>query len=541
MSERITGAQAMVKCLEAEGVSVVFGYPGVAICPFFNSMYDSEIERVLVRTEQNAGHAASGFARVTGKVGVCVATSGPGATNLITGIATAYADSIPMVAITGQVSSELIGRDVFQEADITGAVESFVKYSYLIKDAADIPRVFKEAFYIANTGRKGPVLIDVPIDIQNQMLEFEYPAQVSLRTYKPTVKGHAVQIKKVIAALEQAKRPVLCVGGGVLLSGAEEQVREFSRKHSIPVVNTMMGIGVMPEDHPMYFGMVGNNGKAYANLAMNKSDLLIMMGARVADRAISQPDLVTENTVVVHIDVDPAEIGKNMGPSIPIVGDIKHILQDFEKHSFTGDYSQWIEQLKVWKEEKTVKRNPKEGYVDPAEFVRILSETMEEDAVYVADVGQNQIWSCNYYVMRKGRFLTSGGMGTMGYSIPAAMGAKQADKSRQVVAVCGDGSFQMSFMELATIRQHNIPIKIIVLKNNYLGMVREYQHYTYSDRYSMVSLDGSPDLEMIAAAYGMPFERIENMDNIKEKIAAFLSLPGSGLMECMIDSYDLVK
>ena len=272
MSERITGAQAMVKCLEAEGVSVVFGYPGVAICPFFNSIYDSEIERVLVRTEQNAGHAASGFARVTGKVGVCVATSGPGATNLITGIATAYADSIPMVAITGQVNSELIGRDVFQEADITGAVESFVKYSYLIKDAADIPRVFKEAFYIASTGRKGPVLIDVPIDIQNQMLDFEYPAQVSLRTYKPTVKGHAVQIKKVIHALEQAKRPVLCVGGGVLLSGAEEEVREFSKKHSIPVVNTMMGIGVMPEDHPMYFGMVGNNGKAYANLAMNESD-----------------------------------------------------------------------------------------------------------------------------------------------------------------------------------------------------------------------------------------------------------------------------
>lgn len=541
MSERITGAQAMVKCLEAEGVSVVFGYPGVAICPFFNSIYDSEIERVLVRTEQNAGHAASGFARVTGKVGVCVATSGPGATNLITGIATAYADSIPMVAITGQVNSELIGRDVFQEADITGAVESFVKYSYLIKDAADIPRVFKEAFYIASTGRKGPVLIDVPIDIQNQMLDFEYPAQVSLRTYKPTVKGHAVQIKKVIHALEQAKRPVLCVGGGVLLSGAEEEVREFSKKHSIPVVNTMMGIGVMPEDHPMYFGMVGNNGKAYANLAMNESDLLIMMGARVADRAISQPDLVTENTVVVHIDVDPAEIGKNMGPSIPIVGDIKHILQDFEKHSFTGDYSQWIEQLKVWKEEKTVKRNPKEGYVDPAEFVRILSETMEEDAVYVADVGQNQIWSCNYYVMRKGRFLTSGGMGTMGYSIPAAMGAKQADKSRQVVAVCGDGSFQMSFMELATIRQHDIPIKIIVLKNNYLGMVREYQHYTYNDRYSMVSLDGSPDLEMIAAAYGMPFERIATMDNIKEKVEAFLAIPGSGLMECIIDSYDLVK
>lgn len=541
MAERITGAQAMVECLEKEGVSVVFGYPGVAICPFFNSLYDSEIEQILVRTEQNAGHAASGYARVTGKVGVCVATSGPGATNLITGIATAYADSIPMVAITGQVSSELLGRDVFQEADITGAVESFVKYSYLIKDVKDIPRVFKEAFYIASTGRKGPVLIDIPIDVQNQMLEFEYPSEVSLRTYKPTVKGHAVQIKKVIAALEEAKRPVICVGGGVLLSGAEEEVRKFSEEHSIPVVNTMMGIGVMTANHPMYFGMVGNNGKVYANLAMNKSDLLIMMGARVADRAISQPDLVTENTVVVHIDVDPAEIGKNMGPSIPIVGDIKHILHDFEKYEFHGDYSQWIDQLRVWKEEKKVTRNPKEGYVDPAEFVRILSESMEEDGVYVADVGQNQIWSCNYYVMRKGKFLTTGGMGTMGYSIPAAMGAKRADKSRQVVAVCGDGSFQMSFMELATIRQHDIPIKIIVLKNNYLGMVREYQHYTYNDRYSGVSLDGSPNLEMIAAAYEMPFVRIFDMEGIEEKIKAFLSTEGSGLMECVIDSYDLVK
>lgn len=540
MAEKITGAQAMVKCLEKEGVTAVFGYPGVAIAPFFNSIYDSKIKSILVRTEQNAGHAASGFARVTGKVGVCVATSGPGATNLITGIATAYADSIPMVAITGQVNSELLGRDVFQEADITGAVESFVKYSYLVKDAKDLPRVFKEAFYIANTGRKGPVLIDVPIDIQNQMIAFEYPEQVSLRTYKPTVKGHAVQIKKVIKALENAKRPIICVGGGVLLSNAQKEVCQFAKEHSIPVVNTMMGIGVMPQDHPMYFGMVGNNGFAYANQAMNQSDLLIMMGARVADRAISQPDLVTENTVVVHIDVDPAEIGKNMGPSIPIVGDIRHILHDFEKYEISGDYSEWIDHLKQLKQENKKVRHPKEGYVDPAEFVRILSESMEEDGVYVADVGQNQIWSCNYYVMRKGKFLTSGGMGTMGYSIPAAMGAKQADKNRQVVAVCGDGSFQMSFMELATIRQHNIPIKIIVLKNNYLGMVRQYQHFTYDDRYSMVSLDGSPNLEMIAAAYEMPFVRLEDMNNIEEKIKDFLAQEGSGLMECVIDSYDLV-
>lgn len=537
----MTGARAMVECLEKEGVTAVFGYPGVAICPFFNSILDSNLEGILVRIEQNAGHAASGYARVTGKVGVCAVTSGPGATNLITGIATAYADSIPMVAISGQVSTELLGRDVFQEADITGAVESFVKYSYLVKNVKDIPKVFKEAFYIASSGRKGPVLIDVPIDIQQQMFDFEYPETVSLRTYKPTIKGHAIQIKKAVKALEEAKRPVLCVGGGVLLSGAQQQVREFAEKHSVPVVSTMMGIGVMPTEHPMYFGMVGNNGKKYANHAMNKSDLLIMMGARVADRAISQPDLVTENTVVIHIDVDPAEIGKNMGFTIPIVGDVKHILEDLEKHEIKGDYAEWLNTLNEWRKEMRQVRNPKEGYVDPAEFIRILSRKMEEDAVYVADVGQNQIWSCGYHIVRKGKFLTSGGMGTMGYSIPAAIGAKYADKNRQVIAVCGDGSFQMSLMELATMRQHNIPVKIIVFKNNYLGMVREYQHYTYQDRYSMVSLDGSPDLKDIASAYGIPFTRVLNMENIEQVIETFLAEEGAGLMECMVYDYDLVK
>lgn len=304
----MNGADAMVKCLENEGVSAIFGYPGVAICPFFNSLLDSKIEPVLVRTEQNAAHAASGLARVTRKVGVCAVTSGPGATNLITGIATAFADSIPLVCISGQVNSELLGSDVFQEADITGAVESFVKYSYLIKNAEDIPRVFKEAFHIANTGRKGPVLIDVPIDIQNATIKnFEYPEEVNLRTYKPTVKGHAVQIKKVMKELEKAKRPIICAGGGVFLSEAEKEVREFAEQHKIPVVSTMMGIGVMPTEHPLYFGMVGNNGKPYANRAMNESDLLIMVGARVADRAVSQPDLIIENKVLVHIDVDPAK------------------------------------------------------------------------------------------------------------------------------------------------------------------------------------------------------------------------------------------
>ncbi len=536
------GADAIIKCLEAEGVTTVFGYPGVAICPFFNSILDSEIRTILIRTEQNAAHAASGMARLTGKPGVCAVTSGPGATNVITGIATAFADSIPLVCITGQVNSELLGSDVFQEADITGAVESFVKYSYLIKDVNDIPRVFKEAFYIANTGRKGPVLIDIPIDIQNAAIgKFRYPEEVSLRTYKPTVKGHAVQIKKVIRELERAKKPIICAGGGVLLSEAEEELRSFAERHRIPVVSTMMGIGVMPTGHPLYYGMVGNNGKPYANRAMNESDLLIMVGARVADRAVSQPDLITRDKVLVHIDVDPAEIGKNAGPTIPLVGDAKNIFRDLLGEEFTTDCEEWLVTLDSYRESMVPKRHPNPAYVDPAEFISRLSERMEDNAVYVADVGQNQIWSCGYAKVKNGKFLTSGGMGTMGYSIPAAMGAKTSAMDRQVIAVCGDGSFQMSMMELATLQQHAIPVKIIVLRNNYLGMVREYQHFTYKDHYSVVDLTGSPDLQKIAEAYGIDFLRLENMERCDEAIGEFLKGDRSVLLECLIDPMDTVK
>ena len=536
------GADAIIKCLEAEGVEVVFGYPGVAICPFYNSILESDIRTILIRTEQNAAHAASGLARVTGRPGVCAVTSGPGATNVITGIATAFADSIPLICITGQVNSELLGSDVFQEADITGAVESFVKYSYLVKNVNDIPRVFKEAFHIANTGRKGPVLIDVPIDIQNAVInKFKYPEEINMRTYKPTVKGHAVQIKKVIRELEKAQRPIICAGGGVLLSEAQENLRAFAEKYQIPVVSTMMGIGVMPSEHPMYFGMVGNNGRPCANRAMNESDLLIMVGARVADRAVSQPDLITQNKVLVHIDVDPAEIGKNAGPTIPLVGDARHIFEDFAKEEIECNHDAWVETLREYRTTMERKRKPDPAFVDPAKFIDELSRKMQDDAIYVADVGQNQIWSCTYHIVKQGKFFTSGGMGTMGYSIPAAMGAKVAAPDRQVVAVCGDGSFQMSMMELATMRQHNIPVKIIVLKNNYLGMVREYQHYTYKDNYSVVDLSGSPDLEMIAAAYGMKFQRVLNMEHASEEIDAFLANDESVLMECIIDPMDLVK
>nr|WP_300818526.1 biosynthetic-type acetolactate synthase large subunit [uncultured Acetatifactor sp.] len=535
------GADAIVKCLEEEGVTTVFGYPGVAICPFYNSILESDIRTILIRTEQNAAHAASGVSRITGRPGVCAVTSGPGATNVITGIATAFADSIPLICITGQVNSELLGSDVFQEADITGAVESFVKYSYLVKNVNDIPRVFKEAFHIANTGRRGPVLIDVPIDIQNAPItKFKYPESVSLRTYKPTVKGNAVQIKKVVKELEKAKRPLICAGGGVLLSEAEGELRRFAEAHNIPVVSTMMGIGAMPTDHPLYFRMVGNNGKAYANRAMNESDLLIMVGARVADRAVNQPDMITRNKVLVHIDVDPAEIGKNAGPTIPLVGDAKHIFEDLEKEEFTCSCQEWLDTLRGYRKAMASKHKPDPAYVDPAKFIMRLTERMQEDAIYVADVGQNQIWSCGYVKVRKGKFFTSGGMGTMGYSIPAAMGAKVAAPERQVVAVCGDGSFQMSMMELATMCQHHIPVKIVVLKNNYLGMVRQYQHFTYQDQYSVVDLSGSPDLEKLSAAYGIPFLRLENMEKCDETIEAFLEKDESMLLECVIDPMDLV-
>ncbi len=539
----MNGADAVVRSLEEEGVKYVFGYPGVAICPFYNSILESDIKTILVRTEQNAAHAASGLARITGKPGVCAVTSGPGATNIITGIATAYADSIPLIVITGQVRSDLIGSDVFQEADITGAVESFVKYSYLVKNAEDLPRIIKEAFHIADSGRRGPVLIDIPIDVQNaQIKSFKYPESVSLRTYKPTVKGNSAQIKKVIKELGKAKRPIICVGGGVKLGRAEKEVLEFIHKNKIPVVNTMMGIGTVETADPLYFGMVGNNGKPYANKAMNEADVIMMVGARVADRAISQPDLITKDKVLIHIDVDPAEIGKNAVSSIPLVGDCKAVFEDLLAEDLSIDTSKWLKELKEYKKNLAVKRSPNKAYVDPEGFIDALTDKLKDNAVYIADVGQNQIFSCAYARIKKNTcFFTSGGMGTMGYSIPAALGAKLGDPGRQVVAVCGDGSFQMSMMELATFRQFGVNAKIVVFNNSYLGMVREYQHYAYKDNYSMVSLDGSPELDKLVSAYGFDYLRLDNMKNLSKTIDSFISDKNNVLLEVMIDPMDLVK
>ncbi|HAT98569.1 MAG: biosynthetic-type acetolactate synthase large subunit [Succiniclasticum sp.] len=538
----MNGADAIVKCLEMEKVEYVFGYPGVAICPFYDSILNTKIKTVLVRHEQHAAHAASGYARLTGKVGVVAVTSGPGATNVITGIATAYADSIPLVVITGQVDSRLMGSDVFQEADVSGACESFVKYSYIIRNAEDVPRIVKEAFYIANSGRKGPVLIDFPIDIQNQKIgKLEYPETVSMRSYKPTVKGHTRQIDKVVRELKKAKRPLICTGGGAHLSGAADVIRSFAEKHNVPVVSTMMGLGTLPTEHPLFFGMVGNNGQAYGNRAMNQADMILLAGARVADRSIARPNEIEDNKVLVHIDVDPAEIGKNAGPSIPLVGDLKSVFEELDKEAISTSTEEWLKTLADFRREAEQDKKAKAdlvttpGTVDPTRFIRALSDAMEKDAVYVADVGQNQLWSCANCIIREGRFFTTGGMGCMGYSVPAAMGAKLAEPDRQVVAVCGDGAFQMCMMELGTMRQYNVPVKIAVIRNNVLGLVRQFQHFTYKDRFSVIDLTGSPDLESIAAAYGMKFLHLNDEAKMAETVKAFLENDESVLLQCDVD------
>lgn len=500
----ISGAEIMVKCLLEEGVSIVFGYPGAVICPFFDKLYDTNINAILVRQEQNAAHAASGYARAASKVGVCVATSGPGALNMITGIATAYMDSIPMVAITGQVRSDVLGRDVFQEADITGACESFVKHSYLVKNTADLPGIFKEAFHIAATGRPGPVLIDVPVDVQQgEIQEFVYPEKVNIIGYKPSVQGHPMQVKRAMDVLAQSKKPVICVGGGVLTSGAKPKLREFARLTNIPVVSTMMGIGAMPSDDPLYVGMIGSHGIKAANKTIHESDLVILCGARVGDRAVASPDQVVQHANVIHIDIDPAEIGKNMKTTIPIVGDLKNVLAQMLKEvSYTAP-DEWLENIAQWKQDFAKPHVSFNGYVEPQSFLEKLSSQLKSKAILIADVGQNQIWCANSFKVSDGRFFTSGGMGTMGYSVPAAIGAKFARPSRDVVAVCGDGSFQMSMNELATIAQNHLNVKIIVMRNTVLGMVHELQDFFYDSRYAVTELDDTPDFVKIASAYGI--------------------------------------
>ena len=534
MTEMIKAAEAMVKCLELEGIKVVYGYPGAAICPFYDELTKSDIHHVLVRHEANAGHSASGYARMTNKPAVCIATSGPGATNLLTAIATAYADSIPLICITGQVSTDQIGCDVFQEVDITGAAEPFVKYSYLIKNASELPRIFKEAFHIAGSGRKGPVLIDVPVDVQQTFINFSYPQSVELRSYKPTVKGNALQIKRVAEALMTSERPLICAGGGVFSSDAQHELVALAEKSCIPVVSTMMGISLFPTEHPLYMGMLGMHGVKTANHAVNKCDTIILIGARVGDRAVRSPSFLAETTKIIHIDIDPAEIGKNIKTNIPLVGDCKTILKELADCIGNTERKEWLSELNTVKNTVPVE-NETEGYVNPKMFMRKLSAALPENTVCVADVGQNQIWACNNFEMKKGRFLTSGGMGTMGYAVPCAIGAKMASPNSEVVAVCGDGSFQMQMMELATVVQEKLPVKIIVMRNNRLGMVRELQTKNYADNQTAVHLtEGNPDFTAIAKAYGIEAECVNTMAEAEKAIEHLAASKGAYFLECNV-------
>lgn len=535
---KMTGAEAIIKSLEAEGVEIIFGYPGAAISPFYDALLGSSVKHILTRHEQGAAHAANGYARVTGRAGVCVSTSGPGATNLITGIANAYMDSIPLVAITGQVSSGMIGTDAFQEADITGATAPFSKHNYLVKNARELPDKIKEAFHIASTGRPGPVIIDIPVDVQNDIIDFKYPESIDIKGYKPTYKGHPMQIRKAAASLENAMRPVICAGGGVISANASEELRELAEKRGIPVITTLMGIGSMPSDHPLHLGMVGSHGSPIANYILHHSDLVLILGARVGDRAIRTASALGKKAVVIHIDIDPAEIGKNIDTAIPVVGDVKLILKDMLDIIKEGENSDWnavIEEQKRQKSEKPC-AGSKEQYVNPKYLLSILSEYLPEDAIICTEVGQNQIWAANYCQVRKPKgFLTSGGLGTMGYGLPSAIGAKLGRPDVPVAVVSGDGSFQMSMHELGTIRHYDIGIKIILFDNCRLGMVRELQMNKHGGRYSQVCLDKNPDFVALAQAYGIKGEKISSDVQVRKALERLASESGAYILHCLVD------
>jgi acetolactate synthase-1/2/3 large subunit len=534
---KITGAQAIVKSLEMEKTEIVFGYPGAAISPFYDALIDSGIKHILTRHEQGAVHGANGYARATGKTGVCVATSGPGATNMITGIANAYMDSIPIVAITGQVSTEVIGRDVFQEADITGATAPFCKHNYLVKKAEELPGIIKEAFHLASTGRPGPVLIDIPVDVQNSTLEFKYPEKVEIRGYKPTVRGHGLQIKRVADALSSAKRPVICAGGGVISSGASKLLVSLAEKWQIPVTTTLMGIGSIPTDHELFYGMVGTHGNSVATYAVNNADLLVILGARVGDRAMGSARSIAKKASIAHIDIDPAEIGKNVDVTIPVVGDVKQVLSEISKQVKASSADGWKETLDSLKNQplEPVWNGSGDAYVSPKYLLSILHEYTGKNAVVTTEVGQNQIWAANSLTISEpGSFMTSGGLGTMGYGLPAAVGVKLGKPEKTVAVVSGDGSFQMSMQELGTIKAYGLGIKIILFNNYRLGMVRELQKIRHSERYFQVFLD-NPDFLKISEAYGFRGRRIEKNSQVRDALEEMMQDDRTFLLECLVD------
>ncbi|MBC8555202.1 MAG: biosynthetic-type acetolactate synthase large subunit [Candidatus Brocadiales bacterium] len=532
-----TGSQILIDALKKENVEYIFGLPGGVIIPLFDTLFDeSEIKFILTRHEQAAGHAADGYARATGKVGVCIVTSGPGATNLTTAIATAYMDSIPMVAITGQVKTHLIGSDAFQEADVTGITRPISKHNYLVKDIKELGKVVKEAFYIASTGRPGPVVIDLPVDVTTDTWDGNTPDTIDLPGYKPSFEGNIRQIKLAADAINRSKRPVIYAGGGVISSNSSEQLIELAEKANLPVNTTLLALGAFPEDNEKALGMLGMHGTVPANYAVHESDLLIAIGARFDDRITGKTDEFASQAQIIHIDIDPTSISKNIKVHIPVVGDAKNILTELIKHVNHVERKEWFEKIANWKKKYSSLYDNTSDVVKPQYVVEQICEATKGEAIVTTEVGQNQMWAAQYYTYTNPRsFLSSGGLGTMGFGFPAALGAQLGCPDKTVIAIAGDGSFQMNIQELSTAVKYNLPVKVAILNNGFLGMVRQWQELFYNKRYAHTLLDGNPDFVLVAQAYGAEGFLVTEKKDVRPIIEKAISIDGPVVIDFRVD------
>jgi acetolactate synthase-1/2/3 large subunit len=536
---KLTGAQIIMECLQREGVEVIFGYPGGANLPMYDTLKEyPDIRHVLVRHEQAAAHAADAYARVTGKAGVAWATSGPGATNLVTGIANAWMDSVPVVCITGAVVSWLIGRDGFQEADITGITIPITKHNTLVLNVEDIAPAIREAFYIATTGRPGPVLIDIPRDVQQQVCEFEYPESVDLRGYQPVTKGNARQVRRAAQLIAESERPVILAGHGVKLAQAHDELKEFAEKTQTPVITTLLGLGGFPGTHELNMGMPGMHGMYWNNVAIGEADLVIGIGMRFDDRVTGKLTEFASNAKIIHIDIDPAEIGKNVPTAVPIVGDVKEVLGQLNREVSAARHDDWVAWFRKMRQEHPSILIPEVDKVLPQYVIKSIYDASGADAYYVTGVGQHQMWAAQYFwVDKPNGFITSGGLGTMGFEIPAALGAQFAAPKETVWSICGDGGFQMTSQELATIVEYELPVKFAIINNGYLGMVRQWQELFYKNNLSAVRMY-QPDFVRLAEAYGMTALRVTDKAQVKGAIDAALNHPGPVLIDFQVEEYE---
>lgn len=535
------GALIFLECLKKEGVEVVFGYPGGAVLDIYNELFEFPIRHILTRHEQGAVHAADGYARSSGKVGVCLVTSGPGATNTVTGIATAYMDSIPVVIFTGQVPTLLIGNDAFQEADIVGITRPCTKHNYLVKDVKELPRIIAEAFFLARTGRPGPILVDLPKDVMNAKAKYTYPDNIHLRSYNPTYNGHSGQIQKAVQKILKAKKPVIYAGGGIISSNATEELISFAHKLKIPVTATLMGLGCFPATDSLSLGMLGMHGTYWANMAVTHCDLLIAIGSRFDDRVTGSIDSFAPSAEIIHVDIDPTSISKNVRVDIPIVGDAKNILKRFRalaadtKEDWEKVRKEWFAQIEEWKKAYPLTYEQK-GIIKPQYVIEKIHELTRGNVIISTEVGQNQMWTAQYFAFdQPRRLLTSGGLGTMGYGFPAAIGAQVAFPDETVIDIAGDGSIQMNIQELATAVQYKLPVKVAILNNQCLGMVRQWQELFYQKRYSATSLKISPDFVKLAEAYGAVGLRAQKPEEVVPVIEKALSIRRPVFMDFWVD------